>query len=166
MWYALGVKPHPRIRKTVKWGGAAVTVLLGALWLGSAAGQINFIRFPYIVSFNAGVFGITVADDDAPSWPREFTFGVGRFDGGQYHFAWWFWGCRNGNSHEYAMPLWVVVGGSALVTVFAWRLDTLARRRARLNLCPKCNYDRAGLAPGAVCPECGLSAPTSPASSV
>jgi hypothetical protein len=46
----------------------------------------------------------------------------------------------------------------ALATVLAWRLDWLdarAARRARLNLCPKCNYDRAGIAKDAVCPECG-----------
>ncbi len=43
----------------------------------------------------------------------------------------------------------------ATITAAAWRFDTLARRRASLNLCPKCNYDRTGLAVGAVCPECG-----------
>jgi len=37
------------------------------------------------------------------------------------------------------------------------RLDMLARRRARIGCCPKCNYDRAGLAPGSVCPECGAA---------
>jgi rubrerythrin len=36
----------------------------------------------------------------------------------------------------------------------AWYLEILARR-ARLNLCPKCKYDRTGIAAGAVCPECG-----------
>src|SRR5437762_2158764 len=30
------MKPYPRIRKTVKWGGAAVTVLLLVVWIGSA----------------------------------------------------------------------------------------------------------------------------------
>jgi hypothetical protein len=44
------------------------------------------------------------------------------------------------------------------LSILGWRLDILAGRRAQLNLCPKCNYDRAGLAPGAVCPECGSAA--------
>ena len=35
--------------------------------------------------------------------------------------------------------------------------EALSRRRARLNLCRKCNYDRTGLALDAVCPECGSS---------
>ena len=51
------------------------------------------------------------------------------------------------------MPLWVP---ALLLAIAVWRLDTLARLRAKLNLCPKCNYDRAGLAVGAACPECGL----------
>jgi hypothetical protein len=29
------MKPHPRIRKTVKWGGAAVSVVLMVVWVGS-----------------------------------------------------------------------------------------------------------------------------------
>ena len=29
------MKPHPKIRKTIKWGGAVVTVLLVVVWIGS-----------------------------------------------------------------------------------------------------------------------------------
>ena len=29
------MKPHPRIRKTIKWGGAVVTVLLVVVWIAS-----------------------------------------------------------------------------------------------------------------------------------
>ncbi len=39
--------------------------------------------------------------------------------------------------------------------VILWRLD---RRRAAYE-CPKCGYDRRGLAEGAVCPECGSTSP-------
>jgi len=48
---------------------------------------------------------------------------------------------------------------SAAITAVAWRLDTLARRRADRTHCPRCRYDRSGLAAGAVCPECGTAAP-------
>jgi hypothetical protein len=37
-----------------------------------------------------------------------------------------------------------------------------ARRRARLNHCPSCNYDRTGLPAASPCPECGLTAPRHP----
>ncbi|HMN40561.1 MAG TPA: hypothetical protein PKE29_06910 [Phycisphaerales bacterium] len=53
------------------------------------------------------------------------------------------------------MPLWAPAVGILFITAIAWRLDTLARRRVRAHLCPKCRYDRAGLAMGVACPECG-----------
>jgi len=55
-------------------------------------------------------------------------------------------------------PLWCLAAGMAALTIVAWRRDALARRRewARiLNRCAKCNYNRIGLAPRAVCPYCG-----------
>jgi rubrerythrin len=54
--------------------------------------------------------------------------------------------------------LWPLVLAALALTLYAWHLDTLARRRARLNFCPKCNYDRTGLPKDAVCPECGAVA--------
>ncbi len=62
------------------------------------------------------------------------------------------------------LPLWAPAVGCLAGTVIAWRLDTLARRRARVGFCPKCGYDRTGLvgvggAAGAVCPECGAAGP-------
>ena len=56
---------------------------------------------------------------------------------------------------RYEAPLWSPLLVTLLITGVAWRVDALARRRAGLDLCPKCRYDRAGLATGAVCPECG-----------
>jgi len=29
------MKPHPRVRRTIKWGGAVITALLIALWIAS-----------------------------------------------------------------------------------------------------------------------------------
>jgi len=37
------------------------------------------------------------------------------------------------------------------------KLATRGERAARLNLCPKCGYDRAGIAAESVCPECGAA---------
>ena len=94
------MKPHPRIRKTIKWGGAAVPTLTGAVWIGGGWAE----------------FGTRPAGD------------------------------------RYIIPMWPVPVLSLRVTISAWHHDARALRRARLNLCPTCNYDRAGLSRGAVVP--------------
>jgi hypothetical protein len=52
-------------------------------------------------------------------------------------------------------PIWILSLPLLLISATAWRLDTLARRRARVGLCPKCNYNLCGLPPDSLCPECG-----------
>jgi hypothetical protein len=54
--------------------------------------------------------------------------------------------------------LWLVrtvLGGLLVLTLWgAWRM----RPRWPVTHCQKCGYDRAGLAVGAICPECGAAA--------
>ena len=151
------MKPHPRIRKAVKWGGAAATVLLVVVWIGSGCGFLEYrTASGRVWGILAG--GITVERHSAPGGaPLPAQWMSGRTP---YHMGWnggvsenppWWWGLF--------VPLWPFAVVSAICTAAAWRLDTLARRRARLNLCPKCSYDRTGLAPGAFCPECGSAPP-------
>ena len=54
------------------------------------------------------------------------------------------------------LPLWIPILMTVLPTALAWRLDTLARRRAAAGKCVKCGYDLSGLTTGAACPECGV----------
>jgi hypothetical protein len=82
----------------------------------------------------------------------------------QFHPSWRFstefgWAGINGFSTADNLLEWGVLTG--LVTCISVVGMSLLSRRdaARLNLCPKCNYDRAGLAAGAKCPECGSAAP-------
>lgn len=58
------------------------------------------------------------------------------------------WGGFLLNAAFYAGLWWLVRDGRAAV------LRVVRRRRGR---CPNCAYDRTGLPPGAVCPECGES---------
>ena len=44
-----------------------------------------------------------------------------------------------------------------LFTLATIRILALELHRARHNRCPSCGYDRAGLTPGAACPECGTT---------
>lgn len=106
------MKPRPRIRKTIKWGGAVMSVWLAGVWL---------------ISLPARKHGV------------------------------WFARASPGSAWAFlqAIPFWTPAALAFAITAIAWRLDTLATRLARLNLCPTCRYDRTGLAAGAVCPECG-----------
>jgi hypothetical protein len=60
------------------------------------------------------------------------------------------------------IPIPVAITPILIATAAAWRLDTLARRRARVGHCPTCNYDRRGLPAANPCPECG-AVPATPA---
>ena len=77
-------------------------------------------------------------------------------------FSWWFHIESSAGNWLIIIPLWAIAVPLAGITAIAWRLDTLARRRARAGLCHQCHYDRAGLPSIAPCPECGASSPHSP----
>jgi hypothetical protein len=150
------MKPHPKIRKTVKWGGAAVTLLLVVVWIGSVAANLTWCSpvtteltlYKGRLQFRHTVVGGPDPDREwwagfwagrSPLWTPQILSVPGRL--------------------AVTLPLWIPTGAVLLVTASAWRLDMLARRRERAGLCPKCYYDRAGLAAGAACPECGSAAP-------
>jgi hypothetical protein len=144
------MKPHPRIRKTIKWGGAAVTVLLVVVWIGSGWCSPGWVSKGRAVALDRGRVCLIrlegLAVPDGAMWsvqPADMP-----------HWYLWF---DSFKQYEIGprIPLWCPVLLALLATTAAWRLDALARRRARLNVCPKCGYDRAGIAGDANCPECG-----------
>ena len=151
------MKPHPRIRKTVKWGGAAATVLLVVVWIGSGWWSASW----YAKGWNAIGISRGLIELYGSNWGLAEGFVVMDH---VYQMDWSFgplhqvWGAGVASPvtpGTFGLPLWAVVAPITSITALAWRLDARARRRTKLNLCPKCNYDRTGLAAGAVCPECG-----------
>jgi hypothetical protein len=154
------VKPHPRIRKTVKWGGAVVTLLLVVVWIGSGWWGVAYHGRAAEVLVERGGCLVSVWNRE---WRRSFTVWS---HGPPFPHA-WIWRSRvfstvMGNS--FLVPLWIPTTITLAISAAAWWPEAhtwlRARRRekaASLNLCPKCNYDRAGLAKEAVCPECGAS---------
>jgi len=145
------MKPHPRIRKTVKWGGAAVTVLLVAAWVGSVPIDIEWTRpGRMIYHFELGSFVVQRSEVDN----RPFFQGLHWSRHPRPYLRLWWHSWIFPTYWVVSIPLWPFILAALGTTVAAWRLDVLARRRQYTH-CPKCNYDRTGLAPGAVCPECG-----------
>lgn len=52
------------------------------------------------------------------------------------------------------IPLWTFAAATGVgAAAFMWRA-----RKVPVSGCAGCGYDRAGLAPGAACPECGRAA--------
>ena len=147
------MNPHPRIRKTIKWGGAVVTVLLILCWRGVVAISIG-ITDHLEIYLGAGVVG-TIRSSLGPPYSRPLGLHVWL---GPEASSLELLRSIHGAAIVRLFPVWPVAACCVVLTLVAWRLDTLARRRAKLNLCPKCNYDRTGLAAGSVCPECGAAA--------
>jgi hypothetical protein len=76
------MKPHPRIRKTIKWGGAAVTLLLVVVWIASARYYLLFhSRIGVSCGFQAGGF-IASAENRVPG------VSAGWFREGRAYFFW------------------------------------------------------------------------------
>ncbi len=142
------------IRKMVKWGGLAVSVLLAVAWVGSCWYWAGW-RTP-------GDGAIGVADGllvvREPLWPLGLG-GDGPFtlDALPLKMEWWFVSESSGRHSITGVPLWIPLLIAAGATAAAWRADTRERRRQRVGACPACGYDRRGLEVGRVCPECGAA---------
>jgi hypothetical protein len=78
-------------------------------------------------------------------------------------WRWWFRSLTAWGAHTVSIPIWTFILPFFVAANIAWRFDHLARRRARLNHCPTCNYDRTGLPAASPCPECWTIPVSSPA---
>ena len=158
--YDVSMRPHPRIRKTIKYGGAALTVLLVVVWIGSGwyiTGWYHGVGSRGVL--HSGGLALIRSRDTHWSVPDEWYWNSRHHpDPGCFH--WKIASYTLGSEQTTFIPLWPVTMAAAGTTALAFRLDTLARRRARMNLCVKCHYDRTGLAADAVCPECGTGSGT------
>ncbi len=161
----------------MKWGGAVVSVVLLALgaWSGWYLIPVMSGRTCYadlhlgrLQIHGMGAYGFPASplsyqrlpdynarlSHNGPLPPAPFTL-MWRLDWIQFdpklsglRGPWTLW-----------VPLWLPAASCVACATIAWFLDIRARRRAKRGACPKCSYSRTGLAPDAVCPECGAAAP-------
>lgn len=135
------------------WGGAAAAMVLIALWVVS--GHRGFVAVKsgwcgvYLASGKVAIYAVE------PTAPTQFRMGSGLLPHARDWNPWAFALTLTKNRWPVGIPLWALVVLAVLVAAGAWRLDVLARRRRGVVSCPKCGYDRAGLAAGLACPECG-----------
>jgi hypothetical protein len=146
----------------VKWGGAVVSVVLLVVWVGSRWYDGVWWWGRGEVSVYAGLIWVQYDTRQPPPYGLGSGWKVRAY---VPDFRWWFGSYTLGSGQTVYVPLWPVCMLAISASVIAWRLDTLARRRARAGFCPKCDYNRAGLAPNAVCPECGTPALAPPPAS-
>jgi hypothetical protein len=171
------MRPHPKIRKTVKWGGAVSSVLLLVVWVGSwwwSCGvegnrsrigvEVGDFWGTYYRSAPAAQTSASAADLSVqtrvmasqpvtPSQPDEH-FWFRRIVPTRLSAAyWWIRWAQTPRVLKVIVPVWIPAAMSLGVAVVAWRLKEMARGK-----CPSCDYDRTGLGPGAMCPECGAAA--------
>src|SRR6185436_6722557 len=116
---------------------AAATGLLITTWIGSA--WFSWMWWPggrYLVRVDSGSVTFFRVHETSHIRPADIV------RPGTFVHAFFFalrpW-CRTGPAvADVGVPMWILILPLAGATTTAWRLDTLARRRALLNLCPKC----------------------------
>jgi hypothetical protein len=138
----------------VKWGGAIVTAIVFAAWLFS--GWRYFLYFESYRAVGVGLGAVLLRDNTLPGIPPSHGSAWGRVEQAPH----WYWIPSRFNGLGIAginIPLWPVPVFALALTIKVWRMDA-ERRRTGTTSCPACNYDRTGLAPSAVCPECGTPA--------
>lgn len=137
-------------RKTIKWGGLVLALLLAGVWVRSEFVVDAYFAEEWQVRAGRGAAGF--------GWTPLGDFGLGYQSvpiPSGYRRYWW-WSYQTGSwGRGLQLPIWMPLSLTLIATAAAWRLDVLARRRERVGFCPKCGYDRAGLGGAAVCPECG-----------
>jgi hypothetical protein len=148
------MKPHPRIRRTIKWGGLGASLLLIAVWVASGSTSVMWRSSGYGVGVVSGQLRLTRVHAGVP-WGDP----IGLHCQSTIRTRWllWFRWYPGSGADTLDIPIWSLAAAVLLAGGGAWFLDVCARRRERAGRCPKCRYDRTGLAAGVVCPECGAT---------
>jgi hypothetical protein len=144
----------------LSWLGGALCLLLVAVWIASLFVGVRRGRLTAAYELVNGKVTyeqwILVGNNLPP--PRaqrrywQLFAASERFDDpDRHHFGYW------------EVPLWrptlmVGVPAAALWLLEAFALDGAEIRRRKRGRCPKCGYDRRGIAAEARCPECGAAA--------
>jgi hypothetical protein len=139
------------MRRLVLWACGLIFVLSAAGWV--------FTRFYQVLLFPSRHTGFQLIRGSVEFWFNSALQGPGPSDQAlapALQLPWdWFPSVGfgiNPTAFVIDVPLWLTAFLSATVALMVWRPWRL---RIGEGCCPSCNYDRAGLAADAKCPECG-----------
>lgn len=146
-----------------KWVGLVVCVVVGAAnlvslrwvpewWFAAGPKPTDPVR---IVAVQGGALVyVRLQRSDVRRPPDRPALRWNRFDGELFT---WPSVVRPTGGLSVTVPLWMPFVLLAVLTSVLWYVDRTTARRRRAGQCLKCGYDRAGLAAGARCPECGAA---------
>lgn len=164
--YGEAVKPHPKIRKALKWAGLAACLGLAAVWIISGWWRMAWYSHGRLAfCMDRGLLQVHWFDSLRDPWPATERIGwviPEPAAGGMHSFHRYGSYTLHRAGSCVAFPVWLSglpIGGA---TTAAWVFDAIARRRIRMNGCPACGYDLTGIPCGQPCPECGSGAPMPP----
>jgi hypothetical protein len=151
------MKWRARLRKATKWTATIVSALIILWWVPSGWYGWYIHGGRTIVSSGQGSIWLSYYNGGpqsfeaglrktGPQW--DWSFAYGRWDSKRVAMTHW----------TIQSPLWIPFLLFAIPTALLWRRDHILTKRARANHCPKCEYDRVGLAATDPCPECGTHA--------
>jgi hypothetical protein len=131
-------------------GAAACVATLSAYIITAIQGPVVWQSSgPWTIGMGCGFIAVVKESVGGPGWhllpPMR-------------GFSWWEFHLQLGAGSQVGVvaPVWVPLSLMTLGTALLfWR----GRARPKPGHCGECGYDRAGLAPDAVCPECGAAAP-------
>lgn len=148
------MKPRSKLRTTIKWSALVVMTLLLGVWIASAWWTGYWVGHGWAVWLDPG----GVAYVESPEWRTNDGPDYHVLSAGKYAIKWkWWYRCTWSQYVRIIfIPFWLPALLTATIAAVAWRIDTIARRRAQTNHCPACNYNRTGLpSPATPCLECG-----------
>jgi hypothetical protein len=184
------MRPHPRIRKTVKWGGPPAVALLlyawplnGAFHVGGvrlSSGDADLLLFALLTPLALATVAAWILDEivipaGTPADPVKLqgrmrraarattTLCLWLHAAGATYFAVVFWRQASSLPPGFTANFRAQAAWLAGAAVFFWcagaaSVYLLRPRHGRPGCCAACGYSRTGLAPDAVCPECGTAA--------
>jgi hypothetical protein len=156
------MRRRARLREVARWAGAcACVVMLGVMVLTCWRVWLCGVTPRLMVSFEHGRMEVRTAEHDSQGqyWNpliRGHIIG-GIAPSGLKWLRWEFESYYDQYGRVVCIPLWAPALVLAIPTAILWRRDHMLTKRARAGRCPKCGYDRAGLAATIPCPECGTT---------